>query len=198
MKIAPHACHELSRRAGGAGGACGRAMEDIRKSGSEPDFRYLRSRYGKSGSDPDFASARDFLDAGDHLVDRLLHRPLVGDHAVHRLRPHVLVVEDGELVVPGELEVTVPAENWSCTTLRCGSSVQYLRAAAALVTGYQRPSAPSTYGVRFSSRIRKATNSLPRFLLRALSKITPTLTAARYCIGLPSGLFGKPAVAISS
>src|SRR5687768_1438639 len=26
----------------------------VKKSGSEPDFRYLRSRYGKSGSDPDF------------------------------------------------------------------------------------------------------------------------------------------------
>jgi len=37
MKIAPQVCHELSRRAGGAGGACGRAMEDTSQ-GSEPDF----------------------------------------------------------------------------------------------------------------------------------------------------------------
>src|SRR5688500_14399186 len=48
--------------------------------------------------------AGDFLDALDHLVDGLLRRPLVGDHAVHRLRPDVLVVEDGELPVLGELE----------------------------------------------------------------------------------------------
>src|SRR5215210_4031860 len=90
--------------------------------------------------------------------------------------------------------VTVPAENWSCTTLRCGSSVQNLLEAPDFVTGYQRPSAPSTYGCRFSSCIRKATNSLPRFLFLAFSKIMPTFTAARYCIGLPSGLFGKPAL----
>src|SRR5438132_9352005 len=64
----------------------------------------VRSRYAKTASTPTFPSPRDFLDAGYHLVDRLLHRPPVGDDAVHRLRPHVLVVEDGELVVPGELE----------------------------------------------------------------------------------------------
>ena len=34
------------------------------------------------------------------------------------------------------------------------------------------------------------------FLFFAVSKTTPTLTAARYCIGLPSGFAGKPAVAI--
>src|SRR3954467_7112146 len=95
-------------------------------------------------------------------------------------------------------KVTVPAENWSCTTLRCGSSVQNLLAAPGLGTGYQRPSAPSTYGCRLASSIRKATNSLPRFLFFALSKITPTFTAERYCIGLPSGLLGEPEVAISS
>src|SRR2546429_7610163 len=42
------------------------------------------------------------------------------------------------------------------------------------------------------------TNSLARFLFFAPAKITPTLTAERYCIGLPSGLFGKAPVAISS
>src|SRR5258706_16350719 len=42
------------------------------------------------------------------------------------------------------------------------------------------------------------TNSLPRFLFFALAKITPTLTAERYCIGLPSGLFGNAPGAISS
>src|SRR5262245_54826741 len=93
---------------------------------------------------------------------------------------------------------TVPAENCSCTILRCGSSVQNLREAPDLVTGYQRPSAPSTYGIRFSSCIANWTNSLARFLFLAFAKITPTLTAERYCIGLPSGLAGKAPVAISS
>src|SRR5437879_13605238 len=46
----------------------------------------------------------DRLDARDHLVDRLVHRYLFTDDAVHRLRPDVLVVDDRELVVPGELE----------------------------------------------------------------------------------------------
>src|ERR1044071_266079 len=93
---------------------------------------------------------------------------------------------------------TVPAENCSCTILRCGSSVQNGRDAPLLVTGYQRPSAPSTYGIRFSSAIANCTNSFARFLFFALAKITPTLTAERYCIGLPSGRVGKPAVAMSS
>src|SRR6266850_2511818 len=35
-------------------------------------------------------------------------------------------------------------------------------------------------------------------LFFAFSKITPTFTAERYCIGLPSGFAGKPEVAISS
>src|SRR6185503_8423406 len=90
-----------------------------------------------------------------------------------------------------------PAENCSCTILRCGSSVQNLREAPDFVTGYQRPSAPSTYGIRFSSCIANWTNSLARFLFLALAKMTPTLTAERYCIGLPSGLAGKAPVAIS-
>jgi len=66
------------------------------------------------------------------------------------------------------------------------------------VTGYQRPSAPSTYGIRFSSCIANWTNSFARLLFFAFSKITPTFTAERYTIGLPSGFIGKPEVAISS
>src|SRR5688572_14210537 len=50
------------------------------------------------------ALACDLLDAGDQLVDRLLDRHLVVDDAAHRLGPDVLVVENCELVVPGELE----------------------------------------------------------------------------------------------
>ena len=49
-------------------------------------------------------SARHFLDAGDQLVDRLVDRHLLVDHPVHRLGPGVLVVQDGELLVLGELE----------------------------------------------------------------------------------------------
>src|SRR3954470_17691360 len=93
---------------------------------------------------------------------------------------------------------TVPAENCSCTILRCGSSVQNGREAPDLVTGYQRPSATSTYWNRFSSCIANCTNSFARFLFFAFANTTPTLTAERYCIGLPSGRAGKPAVAISS
>src|SRR3954452_8563971 len=59
---------------------------------------------------------------------------------------------------------TVPAENCACTILRCGASVQNERSAPAFFTGYQRPSAPSTYGVRFSSCIANCTNSFARFL----------------------------------
>ena len=47
---------------------------------------------------------RDLLDARDQLVDRLLHRHLLADDAVHRLRPHILVVENRELVVLGKIE----------------------------------------------------------------------------------------------
>src|SRR5678815_1128891 len=79
---------------------------------------------------------------------------------------------------------TVPAENCWCTILRCGSLVQNGRAAPAFVTGYQRPSAPSTYGVRFASCIANWTNSLARFLFLALANTTPTFTAERYCICL--------------
>src|SRR4051794_32853270 len=48
--------------------------------------------------------ARDLLDAGDHLVDRLLDRDFLTDDPVHRLGPDVLVVQDGELEVLGEFK----------------------------------------------------------------------------------------------
>src|SRR6266498_5399117 len=44
------------------------------------------------------------LDAGDHLVDRGLDRHLLVHYTVHGLGPDVLVVENSELVVLGELE----------------------------------------------------------------------------------------------
>jgi hypothetical protein len=53
--------------------------------------------------DEETSSARDLLDACDHLVDRLVDRDLLVDDAVHRLGPDVLVVEDCELVVLGEV-----------------------------------------------------------------------------------------------
>src|SRR5450755_318466 len=46
----------------------------------------------------------DFFNAGDQFVDGLFHRHLLADHAVHRLGPDVLVVQDRKLVVLGELE----------------------------------------------------------------------------------------------
>src|SRR5947209_5344602 len=49
-------------------------------------------------------SARDRLDAGDQFVDRLFNRNLLAHDPVHRLGPGVLVVEDRELVVLGEVE----------------------------------------------------------------------------------------------
>src|SRR5215471_12028041 len=49
-------------------------------------------------------SARDLLEAGDQFVDGLVNRYLLAHHAVHRLGPDVLVIEDGELVVLGEVE----------------------------------------------------------------------------------------------
>src|SRR5882757_11378485 len=47
---------------------------------------------------------RDLLDAGDQFVDGLVDRNLLAHHPVHRLGPHVLVVEDRELPVLGEVE----------------------------------------------------------------------------------------------
>src|SRR5205823_12539262 len=95
--------------------------------------------------------------------------------------------------------VVVPAENCFCTDVRCGSASQNdRRAAPDFVTGYQRPSEPSTYGIRLSSCSRNAMNSLPRFLFFESANITPVFTAARYVIGEPSGFFGKPDVAMFS
>src|SRR5579871_6335558 len=48
--------------------------------------------------------ARDFLDAGNQFVHRLVDRDFFADHAVHRLGPDILVVQDGELPVLGEVE----------------------------------------------------------------------------------------------
>src|SRR5260370_35648794 len=49
-------------------------------------------------------STRNLLDAGDQLVHGLVHRHLLVDHAIHRFGPDVLVVENGEFVVLGELK----------------------------------------------------------------------------------------------
>src|SRR4029453_2454257 len=88
--------------------------------------------------------------------------------------------------------------NWLYTASRCGSLFQKALCCAALVTGNQRPSEPSTYGVRLASSSMNATNFLAPSLFLAVLKITPVLTAARYTILEPSGLFGKAAWAISS
>src|SRR3954451_5941889 len=49
-------------------------------------------------------STRDLLDAGDQFVDGLVDRHLLAHHPVHRLGPDVLVVQDRELPVLGEVE----------------------------------------------------------------------------------------------
>src|SRR5260370_38766807 len=49
-------------------------------------------------------STRNLLYAGDQLVHGLVHRHFLVDHAIHRFGPDVLVVENGEFVVLGELK----------------------------------------------------------------------------------------------
>src|ERR1700738_4399516 len=66
---------------------------------SEPSSYRLLCRRPAS-----FVLPRDLLDAGDQFVDGLVDRHFLAHHAVHRLGPDVLVVEDGELVVLGEVE----------------------------------------------------------------------------------------------
>src|SRR5438067_11260453 len=104
--IMPHACHGDRRLfagpAGSAGSVRGRAMVDMMS--RMPDAaRSPPNSPGTNGSQ-DRSLPRDRLDARDHLVDRLVHRNLFADDAVHSLRPDVLVVDDRELVVLGELE----------------------------------------------------------------------------------------------
>src|SRR5262249_20784246 len=64
-----------------------------------------------AGTTVNFAAAalilqlpRDFLQPCDQLVHGLVDRGLLGDHAVHRLGPDILVVENRELPVLGEVE----------------------------------------------------------------------------------------------
>src|SRR5262245_46991270 len=66
---------------------------------------YARERYCFRPS-----VAGHFLDAGDHVVDGLLDRHLVGDDGVDGLHPDVLVVEGGELVVLAHLVTTDAGE----------------------------------------------------------------------------------------
>src|SRR4029079_18864704 len=47
---------------------------------------------------------RDLLEAGDQFVDGLVDRHLLAHYPVHRLGPDVLVVQDRELPVLGEVE----------------------------------------------------------------------------------------------
>src|SRR5215471_15823981 len=55
-------------------------------------------------SDGNFRLLYHRLDAGNHLVDRGLDRRFFAHDPVHGLGPNVLIVEDGELVVPREFE----------------------------------------------------------------------------------------------
>src|SRR5882762_5055914 len=95
----PHTCGGESRADSGALGRSD-AESVMAIAATLPEFPSPRS-CGERGKQE---LARDFLEAGDQLVDRLLDRDLLADHAVHRLGPDVLVVEDRELPVLGEVE----------------------------------------------------------------------------------------------
>src|SRR4051795_12825644 len=58
----------------------------------------------RCGGDRRHVLPRDLLDAGDQFVDRLVDRHLFAHDAVHGLGPHVLIVENGEFEVLGEIE----------------------------------------------------------------------------------------------
>src|SRR5450432_3546895 len=59
---------------------------------------------GRKGRPAWLALTCDFLNAGDQFIDGLVHRHLLADHAIHRLGPDVLVVQDRKLVVLGEVK----------------------------------------------------------------------------------------------
>src|SRR5437763_14662811 len=108
IMIMPHACQGdrrfLAGPAGMAGSARGRASVDMSLVADQLT-RKRRPRFRQNGTAfriaPVFplSLAGDRLDARDHLVDRLVDGHLFADDAVHRLRPHVFVVDDRELVV---------------------------------------------------------------------------------------------------
>src|SRR5204862_4694012 len=89
----PHACQGVRRLLRGPAGA------DWRLGSPAPPSASVDTCW------PAFRSAGERLDARDHLGHRLVDRDLVVAATVHRLGPHVLVVDDRELVVLGEFEV---------------------------------------------------------------------------------------------
>src|SRR5258708_7060101 len=111
MRIIPHFCHgESPFFAGSDGARCtsGRAMVAMSAASSfQAERRGPLERASVPApivSSAPAWSARDLLDSRDHFVGGLFRRPTVVHDAAHRLGPHVLVVENGELVVLGEFE----------------------------------------------------------------------------------------------
>src|SRR5829696_8499499 len=96
--------------------------------------------------------ARDLLDARDQLVRRLIDRNLLVDDPVRGLRPHILVIEDGELPVLHELE-------------RHRAGLELLvdgLAVAVLLPERASPALPSSPGTSAQARPRhRVSGSLP-------------------------------------
>src|ERR1700722_12791639 len=92
------------------------------------------------------ALPRDLLDARDQLVDRLLHRDLLADDAVHRLGPDILVVQNRELVVLGEIK-RLGAAGELCIDRLAMAVVLPERALLAL-DGRRKPAAKRTFDIR--------------------------------------------------
>src|SRR6266536_2650759 len=119
IRTMPQTCQAESGAAGPAGRAppvsssasVAISMRSLRSSCpglSRPSTSFIFSRgcQAKTGYDhPGISRSLHYLlDAGDHLVDRGLDRHLLVHYTVHGLGPDVLVVENSELVVLGELE----------------------------------------------------------------------------------------------
>src|ERR1700758_1979540 len=95
----PHTCEGVSRADNGASGTS--------EAGSVIAIRcalWLLGESSSKGRPLRVSLARNFLDPGDQFVDRLLDRDLLADHAIHRLGPDVLVVQNRELPILGEVE----------------------------------------------------------------------------------------------
>src|SRR6185437_150007 len=82
---------------GAAGSICGSASVDMSENLGKTSYGH-----GGGAAAPVFRSPKltgYFFYPGNHFIHRLVYRHFFAEDAIHRLRPHVLVVEDGELVV---------------------------------------------------------------------------------------------------
>src|SRR5450755_2724284 len=109
-----------------------------------PGFRRDDAENGLAAAG--MALARDLLDAGDQLIDGLVHRHLFAHHAVHRLGPDVLVIQDGELVILGEVERRRAARELSVD--RLAMTVSLPERALLSSRGDREPAPERTFDVR--------------------------------------------------